>query len=242
MGNKDIYQKKREALDHFIRELFKNDVKDKIAKIILFGSMAEGKVREDSDIDVLVAVTDSPEEISWRCAEAASEVGLATGESVEPIVHSAEELRIISSYFIYQVLKYGEEVYSMDEKELKKKEALAYLDLANEYLESAKKNLEFNKYRIAVDIAHNACELVVKAFLLQKLKKLPSSHSDVINKFGELHVKSGELPKELSRKLRKALENRNRARYEPHATITKEMAEETILFAEELIQLLEKKL
>jgi len=240
MGNKDIYQKKQEALDLFIKELFKNGVKDKIAKIILFGSVAEGKAQKDSDIDILVAATGSPEEVSCACDGVASEVGLITGESVEPLIHFAEELRVISSYFIYQVLKYGKEVYTMDEKRLRKEEALAYLDLANEYLEIAKKNLEFGKYRGSVDAAHNACELVAKAFLLQKIEKLPTSHGAVMNRLGELYIRNGELPREFGPKLRKALRDRNMARYEPHAMITKEMAEEIIALGEELVKLLER--
>ncbi|PIP13947.1 MAG: hypothetical protein COX49_00720, partial [bacterium (Candidatus Stahlbacteria) CG23_combo_of_CG06-09_8_20_14_all_40_9] len=55
MGDKDIYQKKQEALNLFIKRLFENGVKDKIARIILFGSVAEEKATEDSDIDILIA-------------------------------------------------------------------------------------------------------------------------------------------------------------------------------------------
>ena len=54
MGDKDIYQKKQEALNLFIKRLFENGVKDKIARIILFGSVAEEKATEDSDIDILI--------------------------------------------------------------------------------------------------------------------------------------------------------------------------------------------
>ncbi|PIS23508.1 MAG: hypothetical protein COT45_06255 [bacterium (Candidatus Stahlbacteria) CG08_land_8_20_14_0_20_40_26] len=242
MGDKDIYQKKQEALNLFIKRLFENGVKDKIARIILFGSVAEEKATEDSDIDILIAVTGSPEEVSRACDEVASEVGLVTGESVEPLIHFAEELRVVSSYFIYQVLKYGKEVYTMDEKRLRKEEALAYLDLANEYLDGAKKCLEIDKYRNAVDSAHNACELVAKAFLLKKIEKLPTSHGGVINRLGELYIKSGELPEDLTRKLRRSLRNRNRARYEPHAVITREMAEEIISLGKELVKLLERRI
>ena len=44
--------------------------------------------------------------------------GIATKESVEPLVYCIDDLRYINSYFIYNAIKKGKEVYKMDEKVL----------------------------------------------------------------------------------------------------------------------------
>lgn len=71
---------------------------------------------------------------------------------------------------------------------------------------------------------------------------IPGSHGGIANKFVELFVKTGEVPKEMGREIPLALERRNNARYEPHAQITKEHAEEMIHLGEKLRGILEKKI
>lgn len=129
----------------------------------------------------------------------------------------------------------------MDDEELKKKESRNYFDLASEYLEGSRAALQGGYFRIAVDASYNACELLIKALLLLRLPEIPGSHGGIVNKFGEWFVKTGEVPKELGRAIGLALEKRNNARYEPHAKITREQAEEIISLGERLRQIFEDK-
>jgi hypothetical protein len=238
----DIKRKKQRALDLFLKELLKTEAKNSIAKIILFGSLLKGDAREESDIDLLVVTSDSLREVSYACADASFETAMATGESVEPLVRCIDDVRYPQSYFLYSTLKRGKEVYSMDGQELKRKEARNYLDLATEYLDGSRANSQKGYFRIAVDAAYNACELAIKGLLLLRLPDIPGSHGGIVNKFGELYVKTGEVPKEMGREIGIALERRNNARYEPHAPITEEHAEEIIDLGERLREILEKKL
>lgn len=209
----DIQTKKQKALDFFLNELLRAEAKHHIARIILFGSLLKGEAKEGSDIDLLVITTDSYREISNACADSSFETSLSTGESVEPIIRCIDEARYPQSYFMYSVLKRGREVYSMEEQELKRKEAQNYLYLSLEYLKGSKSNSEGGHFRIAVDTAYNACELAIKGLVLLRLPDIPGSHGGIVKKFGELFVKSGEVPKELGRQMNLALEKRNNARY-----------------------------
>ena len=238
----DIQTKKQKALAFFLKELLKGEAKSSIAKIVLFGSLLKGEAKEDSDIDLLVITTDSFKEISKACADASFETGLTTSESVEPLVRCLDEIRYPQSYFLYSILKRGREVYGMDGEELKRKEAQNYLSLSSEYLDGSRANSQNGYLRIAVDAAYNACELAIKGLLLLRLPDIPGSHGGIVNKFVELFVKTGEVPKEMGREIRLALERRNNARYEPHAQITKDHVEEIIDLGGRLGEILEKKL
>lgn len=236
-----IYKKKQNALNIFLNKVLDTEIKGKVAKIILFGSLSKREEKEASDIDLLIITTDSFREISEACANASFYTALETGESVEPIIRCIDEIRYPRSYFLYSILKSGKEVYSMDEKELKRKEIENYINLSNEYLDVGKVNLRNGYWRIAVDIVYNACELMIKALLLLKLPAIPGSHGGIVQKFGELYIKTGELPKEFGRDIALALEKRNNARYEPHAQIKKEDAEELIILGEKLQKILKEK-
>lgn len=240
--SQDIRIMKQRALDHFLKELLKSGVENSVAKIILFGSLLKEKIRKESDIDLLVVAVDFPYEVSKACADAAFETALATEESVEPLVRCIDEIRYPQSYFLYSILKQGQEVYRMNAEELRKKESRNYLELASEYLDGSRTASQGGYFRIAVDASYNACELLIKALLLLRLPDIPGSHGGIVNKFGELFVKTGEVPKELGRAIGLALEKRNNARYEPHSEITKEHAEEIISLAERLRQILEDKM
>ena len=57
MNKKDmqIQEKYQEAVEEFVRRV-KGKYEDKIDSIILFGSVARGEAKEDSDVDILVVV------------------------------------------------------------------------------------------------------------------------------------------------------------------------------------------
>jgi uncharacterized protein (UPF0332 family)/predicted nucleotidyltransferase len=237
-----LYPRKEEALRRFVHKLLESKVGGSIGRILLFGSAAKGEAREGSDIDLLVVATDSVEEVSRACAEAAFEVAVETGESVEPLVRCVDRVRHPQSYFLYRTLHSGQEVYRMEAEELRRREARNYLNLSLEYLEGAIRNRDAGHFRIAVDAAYNACELVVKALLLLKLPDLPGSHGGIVQRFGELYVVTGDIPRDVGRRIAQALEKRNDARYDPHAALGLEEAAEVIALGEHLREILEKRL
>jgi uncharacterized protein (UPF0332 family) len=230
--------RKREALRYFVENLCQSGVRDSIAKIVLFGSVARGDSSPESDVDLLVFATDRLAEVSKACAEASLWTGIARKESVEPLIRCSDKLLYTDSYFLTRALQEGEEVYGMAEEELAKKGAENSLRLAEEYLELARYDLKGKQFRGAVDAGYNAAELCVKGLLILKLKRLPRTHGGIVQKFGELYIQTGLVAREVGRDLNQALQFRNDARYDFHAEITREKAEEVIKLAELLVGVL----
>lgn len=79
-----------------------------------------------------------------------------------------------------------------------------------------------------------------KALLLKKLDDLPGSHGGIVNKFGELYVKSGEVPYSIGRNLHNALLLRNRAKYKWETKISQNEYEEVHSLVKELTKIAEK--
>jgi uncharacterized protein (UPF0332 family) len=238
----DIYEKKLKALDYFKNRLLNSDVKDMIAEIILFGSVANGEATPDSDIDVLVFTFGDLKKVSYACADASMRTGIETKESVEPLVYCIDDLRYVNSYFIYNVVKNGKEVYKLDEKELLRGEVKGYLELAKSYHQTFKRLIVENDFRVAVDVGYNAAELCVKGLLLLKMEGFPRTHGGLVQKFGELYVKPKLIADDVGQALNIALENRNKARYDYHAKITKEDTEDIERLATTLIGILEREI
>jgi uncharacterized protein (UPF0332 family) len=113
-----------------------------------------------------------------------------------------------------------------------------YLSLAEQYLEGARRNLSEGDLRVAIDAAYNCSELSAKALIVLKGVEIPGSHGGVVKRFGALYVLSGELPEEFNRGLKRHLELRNRARYDPHVEITTEGAKGVIDLAGEMVKFL----
>ena len=229
-------ERKYEALNAFVEKLLQSEAAPYVAKITLFGSLSEGEAEEESDVDVLVLSIDGQEKLEKVCAEIAFEVALSYGESVEPLVYPVSEWFSPSSYFLHRALQ-GQEVYSMDEELIRRKEAEAALSLAGEYLLGAKSAFQAKHYRLAIDAAYNAAELCVKALLLTKLEKLPRTHGGLVREFGKQFVLTGEVSRDWGAFLSEALSLRNKARYDYHAYIGEEHAEKVISLAEEFINL-----
>lgn len=82
----------------------------------------------------------------------------------------------------------------------------------------------------------------MKGFLVTKISDLPGSHGGIAQRFGELFIKSGEIAREVGRRLNQSLELRNAARYKFTTKISKEDANFVLSLAEDLINLLEKRL
>jgi len=242
VDKKSLMAKKEKALTYFIKRLLKSKIKDYIGKIILFGSMVKGNLKEDSDIDLLVLATDKLDEVSESSAKISLWIGIKMNETVEPLIYCLDQIRYPHSYFIYKAIKEGKEVYKMDEETLLIKEIRGYLDLAKDYLELAEYDFEGKKFRGVVDAGYNAAELSAKGLILLKLKDVPTSHGGIVRKLSELYIKPKLIPEKISRRLNRALERRGKARYDFHANISKEDALEIIELAKELMKVLEDKI
>ena len=237
----DILEKKYESIREFKNRLLQSKVKEKIAKILLFGSVLREEAKEDSDIDLIIITVDGAREVEEMCSDIAYQIMSERGDIIMPMTHSIEELFYPKSYFFYFNQKTGKEIYTMEGDEIKSREINNYLELSMEYLQGAKRCLEHMDYRIALDAAYNALELAIKGLLLIKLDTLPSSHGGVINRFGELYVKAGEIEKETGKKVYKSLELRHKARYRKDAIIEEDDAQLLVGLAEEIAGILEKR-
>jgi len=234
-----VIEGKLKAAHRFVERLLATPAKDHIAKVILHGSVAEGTARPESDIDLVVFRIGGDDTVPAFCDEVSFDTLMETTEIVEPLTYPLGAYRHPPSYFLYRALHDGREIYSMDEEELKREEIEVLYELGHEYLGGAKDSLRNKHYRIATDAAYNAAELAVKALIFLYADKLPSTHRGVLNRFGELYIKSGRLPLAYSRRLRLGLHYRNLARYEGSASIGPAEAQEVIQVAEELLAALE---
>ncbi|MCX7854465.1 MAG: HEPN domain-containing protein, partial [Anaerolineae bacterium] len=157
---------------------------------------------------------------------------------IEPLVYPLSEYFSPRTYFTYRASRFGKEVFSVNNSELKGREIRALRDLAEVYLAGANRAFHAGDLRIAIDAAYNAAELCVKGLLLMRLDDIPGSHGGLVGKFGELFVQTGEVPRELGRRLNRGLEARAAARYDYAALITEEMAQEVLGLAQELVNCL----
>ncbi|MBE0479168.1 nucleotidyltransferase domain-containing protein [Candidatus Aerophobetes bacterium] len=131
-----ILEKKYQTLDEFKERLLQSSVGNKIARIILFGSVLKEKPTKDSDIDLLVIATGDIKKVEDFCSKLSFDVLLKTGEGIEPLVYCIDQLQYPTSYFLYRVKNKGKEIYKMDEQRVKMEEARGYLSLAIHYLKA----------------------------------------------------------------------------------------------------------
>lgn len=241
MSSESLATKSR-ALEYFLEHLLGSGVRDAIAKVFLFGSFARGDADERGDVDLLVFCFDRLREVREACGDASFEAALQYGESVEPLVYCVDDFRYVPSNFLYSVLRRGKEIYAVSEEELVVGEAENYVELARDYLGQAKNSFGVGDLRLAVDGAYNSCELCCKGLLLLKLNEIPRTHGGIVQKFGELYVKTKIVPELTGRRLNLGLDVRNKARYDFHTRIAREDADEVLKLAEALIDTLETQL
>ena len=105
MSDMQIQGKYQEAVDEFVRRA-RERYKDKIDSIILFGSVARGEAKEDSDIDILV-IWKGDEAEGWRAMTGlAFDVLLDEEEYISTKVLGLEDLKA-ENPFIKNVIKEG---------------------------------------------------------------------------------------------------------------------------------------
>lgn len=180
--------KKLDALKFFLDSLTGPGGKGRVGKAYLFGSLARGTADEESDIDLVIFGVEDLEAIRAEAGEAFFETWARFRESVEPLVYCMDDYRTPSSPFLLRVLQEGEEVFSMEEPDLRRREAEAYLGLAREYLDGARFCLEGGNLRLAADAGYNAIELAAQGLLGLKGLPIPKSHGGVV---GELATRLG---------------------------------------------------
>jgi len=229
----------KELIGSFKNYLLTTNIKDKIVKIILFGSHSKGTATVNSDIDILI-FTANGKDVEKSLMDKVYEYMVEHNAPLEVITSSIDDLFLLQDFFLYNITRYGMEVYSMEKEEIKKMMLRDLVQLSEEYLESAKEVLKINRIRLAIDAAYNAAELAAKALIFLKKDDLPGSHGGVVSLFGQLYIKTGEIDSEIGRNLNMSLKLRNEARYRPNAVLSRGDAEDILKLAENLIKIISK--
>lgn len=233
---------KLNAVADFAARLLDSPEGEAVARIVLFGSVAHGEARPDSDIDLLVLGTENLQTLSERTSGLAYEILLERGELISPMVYGVTEAGYPSTWFVHQSLQSGQEVFRMQESELRRQEAQAWWALAMEYLQQAQRIGQEGGFRLAVDGAYNAAELAVKGLLILRLERLPTSHGGLVQIFSREYIVTGEVDRLIGHRLSTSLELRSKARYSREAEITADHVTQVSTLAQELIDLLEEAL
>lgn len=234
---------KLNAAADFAARLLNGPIGDRVARIVLFGSVARGEARLESDIDLLVFSASESTQVLEAVYDSAFESGLTWKQSVEPLVYGLSDLVAPSSWFVYRTLQAGKEIYHMNEEALRLRHAEAIWELARRYHSQAEKVISLEDCeRLALDGAYNAAELAAKGLLALRLKDLPGSHGGMVPLFRREYVATGIVSLEYSSRLGQGLELRNKARYAPEAAIKPDHAREVLALAKDLIVLLEEKI
>lgn len=236
-----ILERKHRALEDFTNRVRNSPVGDRIARMILFGSVLRDDAGPESDVDLLVVATGDVRAVGQALGDIAFEVLLEHGELISPIVYCPDQFRH-PHFFLRQVQAVGKEVYSVDEKTMRQQEALDLLALAQRYLEMARALRGSREYiRGVVDMAYNAAELGAKGMLLLWEGEWPKTHSGVVQRFSKVFILDRKtVDPAIGRAFRQALDWRNRARYDPHTTLTDADADDVVRVAEELVGLLQR--
>lgn len=235
-----ILERKYRALEEFTARVRSSPVGERVARMILYGSLLRGDAGPESDVDLLVVATGDVRAVGRALGDIAFEVMLEHGELVSPIVYCPDEYRH-PHIFLREVQETGKEVYRVDEHTMRRQEALDILDLAQGYLEMARAVKGKREYlRGVVDMAYNAAELSAQGLLLLREGEWPKTHSGVVQRFSRVFIVNEPIVESgVGRAFRQALDWRNRARYDPYATLTEADADDVIAVAEQLANLLQ---
>ena len=230
-----MQNRKRVAGQLFAKELVQK-MGRKIAKVMLHGSVTKDTCKRESDIDLFVITLDDPSSIAKEAGNLWVKVFKETGQTVEPMFVSVWELEGIRGTFTSRVEDEGEIIYNMPDEELAAEEARGYLELAQQYLERAKRLYNEGDYRISADLAHNALELALRAAIRKTGKQPPRTHGGIIKLFGELYIVTEIFDRAIASLFTQCFATRNRARYEPRAYISEGDARTVIETAEKTIK------
>lgn len=113
------------------------------------------------------------------------------------------------------------------------------LDVAKEDLARAKREFEIADYKLATNRSYYAIFHAIRA--VNSLDGFDSSkHSGVIGHFNHEHVKNGDFPKNVSKRIKDSMEIRQKSDYDDFYIVSIEQAKVQIESAEYIIDLVEK--
>ncbi|MFQ6092780.1 MAG: HEPN domain-containing protein [bacterium] len=233
---------KSRAVESFVAEL-QGRLGEKIRAIYLFGSTAKGTDVPESDIDLLVVYSGVNERALLEVASQISfKIVCELGELIQTVPMSKEEFEesLGRSPFLWEVLEFGQPIFTKMTETEWELDFGDYLELAREFLEYAKDALKDGKLRLAIDTGYNASELLAKAMIISTGNSLASSHGGIVGQFGKLFVLTSRLDAHFGRDLNLSLDLRGKARYKPRSQLSKQDAEFVIDLAEKLLTIAEK--
>ncbi len=234
---------KLNAAADFAARLLNGPAGESVARIVLFGSVARGQTRPESDVDVLVIGTDSLASLSRALAHASAEAVIDSGELVAPIGYGATHLFVPTSYFVWAALDEGREIYAMKEATLRRRTAAGLLRKARRLLRQSEDSLAQDNYELAIDGGYTAAEHAAKgAIMLRPGVKMPTTHGGLAQVFGREYVRTGQVPSEWSDLLQQKLELRSRAMYDYQSEPVEEETRRTLDFARQMIEFLHEQL
>ncbi len=240
---------KLNAAADFAARLLNGPLGGRIERIMLFGSVAVGDARRNSDIDLMVFADGAHDVLVDAVWDAAAQT--EDDEDTVPLVYDLEAMRCPSSLFVYDILKYGREIFArggapdlsmIDEAIMQRKSLDKIQQKAESHLSEAQFAFAHDKYAMALVMAYTAAELIVRALLLLKNKRMPSGHKKVIEQFGLQFVQTGEAPPLWGRLLNKNFDLRQMALYDEDTAVTPEEAESVTSLTRNLLDLLKRKL
>jgi len=98
---------RQKTLDEFVEKAIKAHG-DRIRSITLFGSVARGTARHDSDIDLLVVIDEEDFRLRRKLIGLAFDILLDTGENISVEVLSSKDFETRKSFsFLHNVLSEG---------------------------------------------------------------------------------------------------------------------------------------
>ena len=109
----NLQKRYRKPIEEFVRRALEW-YRDRIEDIILFGSVARGEGKEDSDVDILVVVKERNIEDMKEIVGIAFEVSMEHSQDISPKIYTVNEIlnRIeMGAPFIKEVLKEGVSLY-----------------------------------------------------------------------------------------------------------------------------------
>ncbi len=234
---------KLNAAADFAARLLNGPVGHRVARIVLFGSVAGGVARPESDVDVMVFAALPEARRVEIAAEASWETALEWGESVSPLTYPRGRLLQPRPYVVYNALKRGREIFAMDESTLRRQEAALLYRTAERHLADAQRVLELDVYSLAIVGVYTAAELAAKALILLRPDvELPYTHGGMVQMFGREYVKTGEAPREWGRLLEQKLQLRSRSLYDPDLIPERDDAAPVIDLAQAMLEFLRSKL
>ncbi|MDY7034181.1 MAG: nucleotidyltransferase domain-containing protein [Thermodesulfobacteriota bacterium] len=98
--------------------LLSSNIRDNIAKVIIFGSHAKGIASPGSDIDVLIFTTNGVDN-EKAIMDRVYDFMIEHNAPLEVLISGVDALFINQDYFTYNITCYGWEIYSMEKDKIK---------------------------------------------------------------------------------------------------------------------------